>query len=186
MRCEKAGRSCQGYDKTSIFVNRTLTRPSTNALVAISEAKLHQSHAIPKLPSALYQAFDQLQSTKSNCSCSPVAFRAQAWEILKQLYLPRSPPPDHVPITATSCYSWLNAVCQMGLESSMLDHSLLAFCAVQVCIAEPRSISLDLALQLYSEALSELAQGLGYTHEHEKDETLAAIVVLSTCEVRHC
>jgi hypothetical protein len=66
----------------------------------------------------------------------------------------------------------------------MLDQSLLAFCAIQVCIAEPWSVPLDLALQMYSEALSTLAQDLGYTHEQFKDETLAAIVVLTTCEVR--
>jgi hypothetical protein len=185
MRCEKAGRSCLGYDRTAIFVNRTLTKPSTNALVAISEARLHYDRSVQNRPSKLHQAFEQLLSSTSDLSCTPVAFRSLAWKILKELYLPSLPPSDHTPITATSCYSWLSAVCQMKLESHVLDHSLLTFCAIQICIAEPRSVPLDLALHLYSQALSKLAQNLEYTHEQDKNETLAAIVVLSTCEVRH-
>jgi hypothetical protein len=186
MRCEKAGRACQGYAKTTIFVNRTLTKPSTNALVAISEAKLHRTHTTSIRPSGLRQSFEHLKSALSGQSYSPVLYRSWAWEILKELYLPRFPSPDHIPIAATSCYSWLSAVCEMHLESRVLDQSLLAFCAIQICIAEPWIVPLDIALQLYSEALSKLARDLGYTHEQRKDETLAAIVVLSTCEVRHC
>jgi hypothetical protein len=185
MRCEKAGRSCPGYDKAVIFVNRTLTKPSTNALVAISEARLYHGRSVQKPPSRLHQAFGQLESIISDVSHTPVTFRSLAWKILKELYLPSLPSSDYTPMTATSCYSWLSAVCQMRLESQVLDQSLLTFCAIQICIAEPRSVPLDLALQLYSETLSMLAQNLGYAHEQDKNETLAAIVVLSTCEVRH-
>jgi hypothetical protein len=71
----------------------------------------------------------------------------------------------------------------MSVESENLDQSLLAFCAVQIYIAEPWSIPLDLALRLYSEALPGLIQILGHPHEQARDETLATIVVLSTCEV---
>jgi hypothetical protein len=186
MRCEKAGRTCEGYDKITIFVNRTLTKRSTNARVAISEARLYRSQPISKPTLTLLQAFKQLRVGISNRFRSPVLYRSQAWEILKELYLPRLPSPREVPVTVTSCYSWLSAVCQLNLESRVLDQSLVAFCAIQVCIAEPWSVPLDLALQMYSKALTNLAQDLGFTHEQFKDETLAAIVVLSTCEVRSC
>jgi hypothetical protein len=182
MRCDKAGRTCEGYDKITIFVNRTLTKRSTDARVAISEARLYRSQPISKPTPTLLQAFKQLRVGISNLSRSPVLYRSQAWEILKELYLPRFQAPCDV--TVTSCYSWLSAVCQLQLESRVLDQSLLAFCAIQICIAEPWSIPLDLALQMYSKGLSNLAQDLGFTHEQFKDETLAAIVVLSTCEVR--
>jgi hypothetical protein len=79
--------------------------------------------------------------------------------------------------------SWVSAACQLRLESTVLDQSLLAFCAAQIYIAEPWSIPRDLALELYSEALAELVRNLGNVHEQRKYETLAAIVVLSTCEV---
>jgi hypothetical protein len=71
----------------------------------------------------------------------------------------------------------------MSVESKILDQSLLAFCAVQIYIAEPWSIPVDLALRLYSESLPGLVEILGHTYEQAKDETLATIVVLSTCEV---
>lgn len=71
----------------------------------------------------------------------------------------------------------------MSIESDALDQALLAFCAVQIHIAEPKTISLDSASQSYHEALGLLVQKLTYASEQRKDETLAAIVVLSTCEV---
>lgn len=71
----------------------------------------------------------------------------------------------------------------MSIESDALDQALLAFCAVQIHIAEPKTITLEAASQSYHEALGLLVQELTYTSEQCKDETLAAIVVLSTCEV---
>lgn len=71
----------------------------------------------------------------------------------------------------------------MSIESDALDQSLLAFCAIQIHIAEPDTISLDTALQSYNQALNVLVKKLIYATEQRKEETLAAIVVLSTCEV---
>jgi hypothetical protein len=111
-----------------------------------------------------------------------VTARLCAWEILKHLYLPHEPTHD-IDLTATSCYSWVHAVCHLCLESDVLDRSLLAFCAVQIHIAEPHSISRDSAMDLYSEAVRALIQDLGYPHKRDKAETLGAILALSTCEV---
>jgi hypothetical protein len=180
LRCEKAQLSCQGYDKSSIFVNRTLAKPSTTALTAISARKQHGSKKICESTSTLLQRFQQLQTSISDLSCSPSAFRIQAWEILKNLYLPNAQSLAEIYLATTTPYSWVSVVCEMTQESSVLDQALLAFCAIQINIAEPGSTP---AVQLYGEALPKLAQTLSYIHEQEKDETLAAIVVLSTCEV---
>jgi hypothetical protein len=180
LTCKKAHISCQGYDKTSIFVNRTLARPSTTALTVISARRQHGSKRICKLPSTLPERFEQLRSNMSDLSCSPLVFRTQAWEILKKLYLPNAQFSAETNLPTTTPYSWVPVVCEMERESSVLDQALLAFCAIQINIAEPGSTP---ALRLYSEVLPKLARSIGYAHEREKDETLAAIVVLSTCEV---
>jgi hypothetical protein len=181
-RCDRAGRSCPGYDKISLFVNRTLAKPSTTASTAIAEAKLRKAQKVPKRFSRLFQTFQRLQSTILDFPSSPVTARLCAWEILGQLYLPYEPTRD-IDLAATSCYSWVHAVCHLCLESNVLDRSLLAFCAVQIHIAEPHSISRERAVDLYSEAVQELIQDLGYPRERDKAETLGAILVLSTCEV---
>jgi hypothetical protein len=146
--------------------------------------RLPERPKLCKPPSTLLQLFQRLQRSITDLSCSPVAFRCQAWEILKALYLPHIQFSKEIYLSTTTPYSWVPVVCEMSLESRVLDRSLLAFCAIQVYIAEPWSIPLDLASHLYNEALSELAQNISYTEEQNKDETLAAIVVLSTCEVQ--
>jgi hypothetical protein len=183
-RCDKAGRPCPGYDKASLFVNRTIAKPSTTAPTAIAEARLLKALTIVEPSSQLHQTFQDLQSAVSDFSSSPMTTRSRAWEILKELYLPRVPPTQNIEsLVATSCYSWVHAVCHSSLESNILDLSLLAFCAIQIHIAEPLSISHEYALNLYNDAVQELIQDLEFPHERDKDETLGAILALSTCEV---
>lgn len=180
LRCEKASLSCRGYGKASVFVNRTWSEPSTNALDAISEARsLHQTPSVC-LPSSTTQTlFQRLQSTPST---SPEELRSTAFEILKALYLPRgSYSVDH---PGTNAYSWVQATCQLRLESRVLDLSLLAFCAVQIHVTEPNSDFQDKALHLYTETLPELVSTLADDKKRNQNETFAAIVVLSTFEVR--
>ncbi|KAF1832296.1 hypothetical protein BDW02DRAFT_571215 [Decorospora gaudefroyi] len=177
LRCEKAKLSCQGYDKTQVFVNRTLTKRSTTALAAISEAKLREPPAVSLEPSTWYQAFQRL-----SLSISDPSFRTQAWTVLRELYLPRATSTD-TEAEATTAYSWLKAACELGERSYVLDQSLLAFCAIQIHIAEPWNISVNTALRLYSESLPKLVRSIEDPHEQGKNETLAAIVALSTCEL---
>ena len=184
MRCEKAKLVCQGYDKASVFVNRTLTKPTTTALAAISEARLNERKPICPPPSKLYQSFQRLRNSISDPSCSPLESRTQAWEILKELYLPSATTTKLTDSEVPSSYAWLQAACQLGLRSCALDQALLAFCAIQICMAEPWSISVATSIQVYNEALPKLVQNLKLPRDQVKDETLAAIVVLSTCEVR--
>jgi hypothetical protein len=103
---------------------------------------------------------------------------------MKELYLPHTQPTHVIDHTITSCYSWVDAVCHLDSRSDVLDRSLLAFCAIQVHISEPRSIPREYALELYSHTLPELVKSLDLVCERSQDETLGAIVVLSTCEVQ--
>jgi hypothetical protein len=130
----------------------------------------------------LQHVFERLLSSHRAQNC-PAAFRSQAWTLLKDLYLPSASQSKNVN-NRTTAYSWLHAACQLRAESSFLDKSLLAFSAIQVYIAEPWSTSKDIALQFYNEALLELAQALDKPEDRSSNETLATIVVLSTCEVR--
>jgi hypothetical protein len=134
--------------------------------------------------SRAFQTFLRLQSSLPDSS--PIAFRSHAWEILQHLYLPRARSIHDIDHTTASCYSWVYAVCHLNMRSVVMDRSLLAFCAIQVHISEPWSISRQYALELYSKALEKLVQSLDLLHERGQDETLAAIVVLSTCEVQPC
>ncbi len=181
LRCEKARLVCQGYSKSAIFVNRTLATPSTTALTVIARPKLPSTQ--PHLSSYDLQQMFQLLRKSSDDVSHPSSFRSQAWDLLKDTYLPRAAVTDQKYANATSAYSWLLAVCQMIAPSEVLDQSLLAFCAIQVYIAEPLNFPMDQALQLYNEALSKLVYTLGHMQEQRRDETLGAIVVLSTCEV---
>ena len=137
-----------------------------------------------KSSSTVFQNFLRMQSSVSESGTSLAAFRLYAWEILRDLYLPDAHSTEDIDCTATSGYSWVHTVCHLDLRSDVLDRSLLAFCAIQVHISEPSSISREYALELYSHALPELVRSLDLDYERSQDETLGAIVVLSTCEVR--
>lgn len=67
----------------------------------------------------------------------------------------------------------------MAASSEALDHALLAFCAIQVRLSGETGISNDETVQLYNTALGKVIRDVA----RNNDETLAAIVVLSTCEV---
>ncbi|KAH3944514.1 hypothetical protein HBH98_153140 [Parastagonospora nodorum] len=184
MRCEKAGRACPGYDRASIFVNRTLSEFTTTARVAIAEATSLQVQISMKHSSRLLQTFEQLQANITVPQAPfPGTFRLGAWDILRELYLPRTRSTDECEVTATSCYSWVHAVCHMVPKSNVLNQALLAFCAIQVYLAEPWSISEERAQSLYGEAVKKLIESLEESDVERRDDTLAAIVVLSTCEL---
>lgn len=65
----------------------------------------------------------------------------------------------------------------------MLDQSLFAFCVTQVAITKAGNASIDEALHAYNDALQKLLLDIEDDSAGESDEILAAISVLSTCEV---
>jgi hypothetical protein len=167
-----------------LFVNRTLAAPSTTALSAIaSNASQRPSKAPKRTAQDWLLTLQQLKSEVSCRSCPLTEFRSHTWTLLKELYLPRTRTLDGLNGVSSPAYSWLQAVCEMRGRSDALDHSLLAFCAIQVHTVKTGRASTDEGLQLYNHALQELLKDLEDGIVRNNDETLAAIVVLSTCEV---
>lgn len=83
----------------------------------------------------------------------------------------------------TTPYAWLQKIYTLGESSDALDASLVSFCMIQVYIAGSKSVSSNAALESYNHAVQKLIEGLDDERARNNDETLAAIVVLSTCEV---
>lgn len=67
--------------------------------------------------------------------------------------------------------------------SEALDHSLVAFVAIQIRLSGEVGVSYDEAIELYNHALSKVIHVLDCPCIGNNDESLAAIVILSTCEV---
>lgn len=110
----------------------------------------------------------------------PRQFRLRAFELLKELYLPRL---SQANIRKSSTFSWLPNICELEGESHALDHSLLAFCVIQVAITKTGRAGVDEASQVYNDALRKLQVELDDDGAGQSDEILAAISILSTCEV---
>ena len=129
------------------------------------------------------QDFHQLRSQLSQPIYSILHFRSQIHHILKSIYLPQPPVNGKEDDSDPSPSSWLKAVCQMTGPSKALDHSLLAFGAIQVWLSGESGISRDETVQLYNDALGKVIRDLDTRQTRNSDQILAAIVVLSTCEV---
>ncbi|KAF5558911.1 hypothetical protein FPHYL_7252 [Fusarium phyllophilum] len=67
--------------------------------------------------------------------------------------------------------------------SEALDHSLVAFVAIQIRLSGEVGVSYDEAIELYNHALSKVIHVLDCPCIGNSDESLAAIVILSTCEL---
>ncbi|KAF4428237.1 hypothetical protein FACUT_9494 [Fusarium acutatum] len=67
--------------------------------------------------------------------------------------------------------------------SETLDHSLVAFVAIQIRLSGEVGVSHDEAIELYNHALSKVIHVLDCPRIGNNDESLAAIVILSTCEL---
>ncbi len=130
------------------------------------------------------RSFDEdLEALKSQVQRqigSRTQFRRQALELLTKLYLPQPSPAN---IGEWSLYSWLPSICGHQGDSQALDHTLLAFCVVQVAVTNTGSASVDEALEVYSDALQKLRGEIEDFGARRSDEILATISVLSTSEV---
>lgn len=104
-------------------------------------------------------------------------FRKYAVELLEATYLPKQP------VSSEWCYSWTYRLADLAEPSKVLDTALFAFCLVQLHVAGPSNISLYQCLEQYNIALQHLYSGLNDSERRYREETLAAVIVLSTCEV---
>jgi hypothetical protein len=170
LRCEKAEIDCRGYQRDTIFVNRT-----PGNLPTVLSRNSPNTH----VPRSFDEDLQALKSQIRKPEGPPTQFRLQALELLKKLYLPQ---PSLASIKESSLYSWLPTVCELKGESHALDHSLLTFCVVQVAVTKTGSACIDEALQVYSDALQKLLVEIEDFGAGQSNEILAAISVLSTSE----
>jgi hypothetical protein len=162
-----------------------LAAPSTTAQTAISQLKSQSSTSTRIKPTLNWpQTLDLLAEEGFNVSISRIGFRAEAWILLQDVYLPKPSPLNNVDIGETNHYSWTQTACSLKGPSNALDYSLAGLCAIQVQIAETGITKTDIGHSLYIHGLQELVKELAVERETVTDEALAAIVVLSTCEVR--
>ncbi|KAH8598925.1 hypothetical protein B0O99DRAFT_591533 [Bisporella sp. PMI_857] len=187
LRCTKAKIRCSGYGNDIIFVNRTQQDPSTTASLVITSVKQaslarQESDTEPSMKTQLGMLTELLHDPFE----SGPRYRAIAFDILRKLYLPQPGPNEDV--ASARCSSWVGAVCAPGGICLTLDHALLAFCTTMVYVTQTGDTSLEQALEVYNDALSRLSRELQHDQStgEEIDRLLAAIVVLSVCELFIC
>ncbi|KAH8700975.1 hypothetical protein BGW36DRAFT_425775 [Talaromyces proteolyticus] len=181
LKCISSKRTCAGYGRDLIFVNRTPSRPASTATSVLSELKAQQqlknNLATSKTEAELHRLFF---NSSQNCQ----EFRKYAVELLKATYLPKqsasnSPKGE----TSDGSYSWAYSLTDLVEPSKSLDTSIFAFCLAQLHITATGNVSLYQCLDQYNIALQQLYSDLGVPGRQLREETLAAILVLSTCEL---
>jgi hypothetical protein len=105
-------------------------------------------------------------------------------QLLKQLYLPRGLADDGVNDIQTCC-SWLLETAELTGTSQALDVALNSLYMSQLYATGINTASLEACLDIYNTALQKLRADLEDPEAKLRDETLAAIVIISTNEVRN-
>lgn len=126
------------------------------------EADLHQSYS-----EALYQ-------------CS--SFREFAVGILRATYFPKPYQIQDVD-TSEGSFSWVYSLLDLVEPSKSLDTALFAFCLAQLHVTGTGDVGLYRCLEQHTAALEHLYSALDDPIIRSREETLAAIIVLSTFEV---
>lgn len=113
---------------------------------------------------------------------SSIEGRTRIVQLLKQIYLPRGFADDGVNGLQT-CYSWLLEIDELTGASQSLDVALHSLYMSQLYATGSDAASLEACLDVYNTALQNLRADLEDPEAKLRDETLAAIVVISTNEV---
>ncbi|KAI0391861.1 hypothetical protein F5Y17DRAFT_438946 [Xylariaceae sp. FL0594] len=180
-KCVKTKRQCTGYDRGErVFVNRTLSNPSTDAPSVLTERRdrlqpAAGSSATPDPEVELHRLFAESPRNGGR-------FRRYALELLQVTYLPK----DLSAESRQGSFSWVYGLVDLIQPSQLLDTALFAFCLSQFHLTQSGSATLYHCLHQYDTALQYLALDLGDPARILQDETLAAILVLSTCELFLC
>ncbi|KAH8646252.1 hypothetical protein BX600DRAFT_158272 [Xylariales sp. PMI_506] len=186
LRCISANKSCGGYSRDIVFVNRTPSRPSTTATAVLSHIK-----AQAQLEDAENKAFSwaladrkrselELRRLFSQPSQHSHEFRKFAVGFLQVTYLPQPP------TSGEGTVSWVHRLADLVEPSQSLNTALFAFCLAQLHVTNPASDdspTLYQCLDHYSTALQHLHSDLDDAQKRFREETLAAIAILSTCEL---
>ncbi|KAF2665744.1 hypothetical protein BT63DRAFT_428692 [Microthyrium microscopicum] len=176
-RCERANIVCRGYAKSLVFINRTQDSRHITAASVLAKAKSQHGSDLPKV-SSYDEDIRLLSGQISSSSYSPTLFRFHAMEVIKKLYLPQKPQGSH-----NYGMNHMAYILALHMQCEALDFALFAFCLVQVHITQSGRVTFEEALQNYNIALQKLLLLLRDEKAGHNDETLAAIVVLSTCEL---
>ncbi|OTB03783.1 hypothetical protein M426DRAFT_321498 [Hypoxylon sp. CI-4A] len=185
LKCITSKRACTGYGRGIIFVNRT---PSCLSATATSVLSCRAAcERLLKDNSADLRTEANLRRLFSESGCNGREFRQYAASLLEAIYLPQ----NHVSRGPKSkadegSFSWAYCLTDLVRPSKPLDTSLFAFCLVQLHITGQGSTSLYQCLDQYNAALQHLHSDLNDFEQQSQDETLAAILVLSTCELFLC
>lgn len=159
-------------------MNRTASNLSNDAPAVLSELvvlrQLRAATANPKSEVDLCRLF-----AASASSGNSREFRQYALEVLEDTYLPKTLSAE----SRQGSFSWVYGLPDLTRTSTLLDTSLLAFCLSQFIVTGNGNTSLYTCLGHYNVALQHLALDLDDPDRRLQEETLAAIVVLSTCEV---
>ncbi|KAI1734169.1 hypothetical protein F4680DRAFT_439399 [Xylaria scruposa] len=182
-KCIKAKRECTGYDRGDrVFVNRSPSSPSTSALsVLLGIRTPHKPRASKEI--AISSASEvELHSLFSKYPINSQQFRNYAVEVLKATYLPKYVNAE----THHGSFSWVYGLKDLYKPSRSLDASLFAFCLSQLHATTIGKAPLSKCLDQYNTALHHLSLDLDNPETRVQEETLAAILVLSTCELFIC
>lgn len=132
----------------------------------------------PGVEADLHRLFSKSSRHKSH------EFRKYAVELLEATYLPkRAATSSFHAETSEGSFSWAYHLADLTGPSKSLDTSLFAFCLAQLHFTGTGNASLYQCLDQYNTALQYLYSDLDDSEKRVQEETLAAIVVLSTCEV---
>ncbi|KAH8805461.1 hypothetical protein F5884DRAFT_446736 [Xylogone sp. PMI_703] len=180
LKCTKSNRVCDGYSRDLISVNRTPSDPSSTAASASSEINT------PRLLKDLSTEAN-LRFLLSKSSHSSRDFRCYAVGLLKDTYLPRKPLASSYNVESSERgFSWVYHLAGLMEPSKALDTALFAFCLAQLHVTGKGNHSLYQCLDHYNVALHHLHSELGDPDMQMREETVAAILVLSTCELFMC
>ncbi|ORX96166.1 hypothetical protein BCR34DRAFT_497951 [Clohesyomyces aquaticus] len=179
-RCARARLQCSGYSHRTFFINKTLADPSASAPDVLANKK----HGRLNRPfsRAIQAQLDDLVNLAKESTTSPSRFRLAAFCLLQKTYLPN-------PIVADANQShaapeiWFRAVCELEDSCPVLDHALIAFCTIQVYVSKTGTVSYDEASEKYNTTLRHLSTALHSEENARLEYVLAAILVLSTCEL---
>ncbi|KAI1388547.1 uncharacterized protein F4822DRAFT_249840 [Hypoxylon trugodes] len=185
LKCIKSGKACTGYSRDLIFVNRTPLDRSITATSVLSERRAQQQQQ--KGGTVNSNAETELHLLFSESSHDNEKFRKHAIKILEATYLPKQlVPSNSKPETNEGSFSWVYYLTDLTEPSKSLDTSLFAFCLTQLHITGTDQVSLYECLEQYNAALQHLSSDLDDLQKRSQEETLAAIIVLSTCELFVC
>ncbi|EGU75214.1 hypothetical protein FOXB_14260 [Fusarium oxysporum f. sp. conglutinans Fo5176] len=141
-RCTKAGIICRGIrNQPTLWVHRTPTKPNVSALSVIQSQQ--QTNWLSLLQRMRYQI-------NSKETYDVPTFRSQAFSIAVSIYFPQGRYTTSEEDHSSTPSSWLKAVCNTEDPSEALDHSLVAFVAIQIRLSGEVDVSYDEAIELFS------------------------------------